>query len=232
MILAGLTKRYGTASALDGIDLELNDGEITAILGESGAGKTTLLNVLAGMTDYEGTVDGAEGKRIARRANCSYLFQEARLLPNLTVEQNVRFVLQKEDWGKIGAMLERVGLRGRERAYPHELSGGEKQRVSVARAFLHPHHTLLMDEPFASLDLSLKKSLIELVYSLWEEKKETVIFVTHDVHEAATLAHRTIVLSRGKVVADYPVPLPFPRDFLSHGAIEQTLEQTLLALHG
>jgi len=230
MNLAGIRKQYGATCALDRIDLQLEEGTITAILGESGAGKTTLLNILMGLTDYEGTVDGVSGKRAVRKEDCSYLFQEAKLLPNLTVEKNIAFVLDKSDYHKIKPMLARVGLQGKEDAYPHELSGGEKQRVGIARAFLYPHRTLLMDEPFSSLDLSLKKSLIELVYSLWEEHRETVVFVTHDVHEAAMLAHRAVVLSHGKVISDRTVPSPFPRDFLFHGDTERQLEETLLSL--
>lgn len=219
MILKDVCKKYGRITALDHVSLALNEGEITAVLGESGAGKTTLLNVLAGQTAFEGSVEG--------RKTCSYLFQSPKLLPNLTVEQNLKFVLPKSLHAAAGGMLAKVGLAGRERAYPHELSGGERQRVAIARAFLYPHEMLLMDEPFASLDLSLKKSLIELVASLWAQSKNTIVFVTHDVHEAATLAHRAIVLKHGRIVADLAAEGAPPRDFFAHTPCEERLVHIL-----
>lgn len=219
MILKDVCKKYGRITALDHVSLALNEGEITAVLGESGAGKTTLLNVLAGQTAFEGSVEG--------RKTCSYLFQLPKLLPNLTVEQNLKFVLPKSLHAAAGGMLAKVGLAGRERAYPHELSGGERQRVAIARAFLYPHEMLLMDEPFASLDLSLKKSLIELVASLWAQSKNTIVFVTHDVHEAATLAHRAIVLKHGRIVADLAAEGAPPRDFFAHTPCEERLVHIL-----
>lgn len=219
MILKDVCKKYGRITALDHVSLALNEGEITAVLGESGAGKTTLLNVLAGQTAFEGSVEG--------RKTCSYLFQLPKLLPNLTADQNLTFVLPKSLHAAAGGILAKVGLAGRERAYPHELSGGERQRVAIARAFLYPHEMLLMDEPFASLDLSLKKSLIELVASLWAQSKNTIVFVTHDVHEAATLAHRAIVLKHGRIVADLAAEGAPPRDFFAHTPCEERLVHIL-----
>lgn len=228
MILSNVTKNYGQTVALCGLSLTIGEGEITAVLGESGAGKTTLLRILAGATSYEGTVDGREGKVAKRRAGCSYLFQEGMLLPNLSAEENCKFVLPKSEWGRIGEMFARVGLSGKENSYPHQLSGGEKQRVAIARAFLFPHDLLLMDEPFSSLDLALKRSLIGLVYELWKAKKSTVVFVTHDAREAALLAHRAVVLKRGSVALDIPISAPFPREFLSPPVEEEILTRTLL----
>ncbi len=228
MKLSGITKRYRDFYALQDLDFEIEEGKITAVLGESGAGKTTLLNVLAGLTSFEGEIDGAPYQRAKGRKDVSYLFQDAKLLPNLTVLGNLKFVLSKEEWGKIDGMLQSVGLSGKEKAYPHELSGGEKQRVAIARAFLYPHRLLLMDEPFSSLDLSLKKSLIELVVSLWQAEKPTVVFVTHDVREAALLAHRTLVLKRGKIVYDAPIGAPYPRAFLSPPPEMEKLVEALL----
>lgn len=219
MILKDVCKKYGRITALDHVSLALNEGEITAVLGESGAGKTTLLNVLAGQTAFEGSVEG--------RKTCSYLFQSPKLLSNLTADQNLKFVLPKSLHAAAGGILAKVGLAGRERAYPHELSGGERQRVAIARAFLYPHEMLLMDEPFASLDLSLKKSLIELVASLWAQSKNTIVFVTHDVHEAATLAHRAIVLKHGRIVADLAAEGAPPRDFFAHTPCEERLVHIL-----
>ncbi len=219
MKLNSITKKYGGRTVFSDFTLEIEESKITAVLGESGAGKTTLLNIIAGLTEYQGTTEGV--------GQCSYLFQTPRLLPNLTVEGNLRFVLPDEVCGKIGEMLRRVGLEGREKSYPSELSGGEAQRAAIARAFLYPHDLLLMDEPFSSLDLSLKKSLIALVTQLWEEKKNTVVFVTHDVHEAALLSHRAVVLRNGGICADIPVGLPFPRDFFARQPAEDALIRAL-----
>ena len=219
MKLGHITKRYGDRLALDDVSLELREGELCAVLGESGAGKTTLLNVLAGQTSYEGTAEGL--------LPCSYLFQSPKLLPNLTAEANLRYVLPKSLWKDVKDMLAKVGLEGREKSYPHELSGGERQRVAIARAFLYPHELLLMDEPFSSLDLSLKKSLLELVSRLHEERRQTVVFVTHDVHEAAMLARRAIVLKKGRIVGDFPVVGEGTRDFFARQPVEELLIRTL-----
>ncbi len=221
MKLSSVTKKYGDTVALDKIDLEIETGKITALLGESGAGKTTLLNAVANLTSYEGEITGA--------GRVAYLFQDSRLLPHLTAEENVKFVLYKEERGKASDMLARVGLKGKEKRYPHELSGGEKRRVAIARAFLFPHDTLLMDEPFSSLDLSLKKSLLELLSELCREREETVLFVTHDVREAIFLSSRAIVLKGGKTVADIPVSAPYPRDFFTRYKEEETLEKILIS---
>lgn len=219
MKFISVTKKYGETAALENIDLEFESGKITAVLGESGAGKSTLLNAAAGLIPFEGRVEGAG------RTSC--VFQTAKLLPNLTLADNIRFVLPKSAGGEAEAALARVGLKGREKSYPHELSGGERQRVAIARAFLYPHDTLLMDEPFSSLDLALKKSLIELVWELWRETGNTVLFVTHDVHEAALLSHRAVVLKKGRVVYDAPVSEPVPRDFFRAQPAEEKLIKVL-----
>ena len=220
MKITQLTKRYRDTVALDTVDLELERGKITAILGESGSGKTTLLNAIAGLTDYEGTIEDA--------GDISYLFQGSRLLPHLSVEGNVKFVLKKEQWGEVSKMLSRVGLQGKEKRYPHELSGGEERRVVIARALLFPHDTLLLDEPFSSLDLSIKRDLLLLVTDLCLERNETVIFVTHDIREAALFASRAVVIKGGKVIAQLPVPAPYPRDFFTHYPEEEALEKILV----
>ena len=227
MIIENLTKRYGAAVALDSINTELRGDEITAVLGESGAGKTTLLNAIAGLIGYEGMIGGAGGAKPVRRTGCSYLLQDSALLPNLTAEENLKFVLPEAEWKNIPAMLERVGLGGKEKSRPRALSGGEKQRVAIARAFLYPHDLLLMDEPFASLDLALKKSLIALVRELREERGGGVVFVTHDVHEAVMLSHRALVLKKGALVCDLPIAPENTRDFYSTPAEESTLVRAL-----
>ncbi len=220
MRLENITKQYAGKYALRDVSLAVEEGKITAILGESGAGKTTLLNVIADMVPFDGVKEGVPP--------VSYLFQDDKLLPNLTVEKNLRLVLPREEWKKIGPMLERVGLGDKQKRYPGSLSGGERRRVAIARAFLYPHGLLLMDEPFSSLDLSLKKSLIELVASLWRERADTVIFVTHDVREAVLLAHRALVLREGRVAADVRIGGDLPRDFFAEAAEQQVLVRALM----
>ncbi len=228
MILRNVTKRYGEKIVLNDVSVDFVEGKITAVLGESGAGKSTLLSIIAGLTPFTGTIDGVEGKETKRRQNCAYLFQNVCLLPNLTVAGNLKFTLPKPLWDGIIPAIERVGLKGKQNCYPAQLSGGERQRVAIARALSCPHDILLMDEPFSSLDIGLKKTLISLVTELWQERGDTVVFVTHDVHEAALLACRAIVLSGGTIVADVPIDRPFPRDFLSHIPEEEILMRALV----
>ncbi len=220
MKLTNICKNYGEKAAISNISIEIEIGKICAVLGESGAGKSTLLSIIAGMTSYEGTVEGV--------GRTSYLFQSPKLLPNLTVEENLKFVLPKQRWGDILPMLEKVGLEKLRTSRPGALSGGERQRVAIARAFLYPHDTLLMDEPFSSLDLALKKSLIELCAALWRESGSTVLFVTHDVHEAAVLSHRALVLRGGRLAGDFAVEGEPPRDFLVTSPLEGKLTAALM----
>lgn len=171
----------------------LEEGKVTCILGPSGAGKTTLLNVLAGLTDYKGEVP---------ELKCSYIFQEPRLVPNLTVYKNVRLVCGDDQ--KIRAMLGRVGLEDKAQSYPVSLSGGQAQRVAVARAFLFDSDVVLMDEPFSSLDLKLKTDIMNAFKDARGEGGRTAVFVTHDADEALYLSDRIIILRDGRIVFDSP----------------------------
>ncbi len=186
-----LTKAYGKTEVYRGLDLSVEEGKITCILGESGSGKTTLLNCIAGLTDYIGQITPVK---------CSYVFQTPRLVPNLTAEQNLSLVCR--DKARVCAMLEVVGLGEKRGAYPKSLSGGQAQRVSLARAFLYESDALLMDEPFSSLDLRLKNEMHSLFLQINSRYRRTVLFVTHDVDEAVKLADRLLVLKGGKIVFD------------------------------
>lgn len=186
-----LTKNYPGTELYNSFSLEIAKGEVTCILGESGCGKTTLLNCIAGLCRYEGYITPIK---------CSYVFQTPRLVSNLTVEDNLYLICK--DRIKIREMLARVRLTDKSGEYPHRLSGGQAQRVSLARAFLFGGDVLLMDEPFSSLDLKLKREMAELFIELRSEYISTAIFVTHDADEALRIADRIIVLRHGKTVLD------------------------------
>ncbi len=200
MEIKNLSKSFSTPTGqldvFEQFNLELPEREITAILGPSGCGKTTLLNILAGFLRQE------EGEIIGRPKRVSYLFQEPRLLPWRTVEHNIRLVLQgegSEPEKQIEAAehyLELVGLGAFGNYYPHELSGGMRQRAAIARAFASHSQMLLMDEPFQALDLDLRISLVNSFIRLWEEYPKTTVFVTHDIQEALIVADQIVVFSR------------------------------------
>ncbi|WP_373481602.1 ABC transporter ATP-binding protein [Acetobacterium sp.] len=197
IIIKDLDKKYGEETIFEDFNLVFEKNKITGILGPSGAGKTTLLNLCSGLEQPDrGTIEGINFQSL------SYIFQEPRLLPWRTVRENLRLVFKEKAIKKPGphdadidAMLELVGLATVGDYYPQELSGGMRQRVSIARAFLYPSELLLMDEPFSSLDCSLKNRLIEDFSKIWEQDKRTVIFVSHNEDEIRRLAHVILTFS-------------------------------------
>lgn len=195
MQVKNVTKKYGDLVVLDNLSVDFERDKITCILGASGCGKTTLLNVIAGLTDYQGEVIG--------ESKISYIFQGSRLLKNLTVYKNLEYVLKNSGLSKeeiaarITEMLQKVDLWEARDKYPHQLSGGMTQRVSLSRAFVYQAPVLLMDEPFKGLDISLKKQIVELFKKLITSQKKTTIFVTHDLEEAITLSDRILVMGQG-----------------------------------
>lgn len=216
--IKNLSKSYSsTTKVFDNFNLSLEEGKITCLLGSSGSGKTTLLNAIAGLTAYEGVIS---------KLKCSYIFQAPQLVPNLTVLGNLLLVCKDEQ--KIIDMLKRVGLEEKAQSYPLNLSGGEAQRVAIARAFLYKSDILLMDEPLSSLDLKLKKQIIELFFEIWKEDGRTVLVVTHDVDEAASIAQRIIVLSEGRIVADFLPESDVPRQLFKGGELRERLIDLLL----
>ena len=209
--------------ALDSINLEIPDGQFVAVVGPSGCGKSTLLSLVAGLrTPTRGTVlcDG-EPITAPMPRKVGMIFQEANLLPWLSAIDNVAFPLKlrrvpkPERLAAAARMLELTGLAGFETRLPHELSGGMKQRVAIARGLVQNPAVLLMDEPFASLDEQTRMVLGDELLRIWSETRKTVLFVTHSLNEAVYLADRVIVLSArpGRVVDDVPVELPRPRSF-------------------
>jgi NitT/TauT family transport system ATP-binding protein len=220
--LRDLILNYETTSgylkAIAGVSLDVKPGEFLCIVGPSGCGKTTLLRILAGLeTNYTGKVEFT-GEVNVRRIN-AMIFQERSVFPWMTVEQNVQFGLLSipmptserrriaQEW------IERVGLDEFRHSYPHELSGGMVQRVSIARAFATDPAILLMDEPFAALDEQIKLLMQEELIRIWEGSNKTVVYVTHSVEEAVSLADRIIVMTfrPGRVKAVMEIKFPRPR---------------------
>jgi len=226
--LAHLDKVYSNgAHALDDVSLDVEAGEIVALVGGSGCGKTTLLRLVSGLeAPTHGTVS-VDGEAIAApHPAVGIVFQEPRLLPWLTVAQNIGFGLEhlpaSERRDLVEEALLKVGLAGYGPRWPRELSGGQAQRVSIVRALVTKPKVLLMDEPFSALDALTRATLQDHLLGLWEASQPTLLLVTHDVEEAAALADRAVVMQPrpGRIFADIPVSLPRPRDRLSPGFVE------------
>jgi sulfonate transport system ATP-binding protein len=195
---------------LDRIDLEIPDGQFVALLGHSGSGKSTLLRALAGLDhDVAGSGDLRAPERI------SVVFQDSRLLPWKRVLDNVLFGTRgaAADRERARGALAEVGLAGRERAWPNELSGGEAQRAALARSLVWEPDLLLADEPFGALDALTRIKMHTLLRQMWDRHRPTVLLVTHDVDEAIILADRVLVLDGGRISVDLDVDLPHPRSY-------------------
>ncbi|MET7759685.1 ATP-binding cassette domain-containing protein [Streptomyces sp. NPDC005389] len=203
-----LVRRFGDRVVLKEIDLALAAGEFTALLGRSGSGKSTLLRAVAGL-DHD--VEGSGELLVPERVSLS--FQDSRLLPWLRVLDNVTLGLRGPGARARGlTALAEVGLAGRERSWPHELSGGEQQRAALARALVRDPELLLADEPFGALDALTRIKMHDLLRELYELHRPAVLLVTHDVDEAVELADRVLVLDEGEISVDLAIDLPTPRD--------------------
>jgi sulfonate transport system ATP-binding protein len=199
-----LTRRFTLRGILNGVDLDIRKGEFVALLGRSGCGKSTLLRALAQL-DHEATGEG----EIAVPERLSVVFQDARLLPWKRVLDNVVLGLDGPDAKSRGLQaLAEVELPGRETSWPYELSGGEQQRVALARSLVRQPELLLADEPFGALDALTRVRMHVLLKRLSDVHKPAVLLVTHDVDEAIELADRVVVLEQGRIVADLAVDLP------------------------
>jgi NitT/TauT family transport system ATP-binding protein len=217
-----LTKRYPTGTvALDDVSLDVADGEFVVVVGPSGCGKSTLLRILAGLdTATSGEVRIARTAARADELPSATVFQEASLFPWMRVGANVALAFDSlavdgnEVTRRVRDVLGLVGLGDRARAWPHELSGGMKQRAAVARAFVTDPPVLFMDEPFGALDEQTRVGLVNELMRLWERSPKTIVFVTHGIEEAVTLADRVVVLSAqpGKIKEIIPIDFPRPRD--------------------
>jgi len=218
-------RRFGHVLALSDVSFELQKG-VTGLLGANGAGKTTLISLLLGVLKPDGgtaTINGVDvvARPLQARQNIGVVFQEPSLFPWLTAEENVEFpltlrgVARKERRIKAEEALQLVGLDGFGKRHPHELSGGMKQRVSIARGLVQDPPVLLMDEPFAALDEQTRMTMGDELLRIWAATGKTIIFVTHSLTEAVYLADEVVVMSArpGRIVDRLDVALPRPRTF-------------------
>jgi len=209
----GVTRQYRQQSqpALDAVDLDVERGELLALIGESGSGKTTLLRLAAGLEEPDSGSVYLEGKCIAgdecpgamvppEKRRLGLVFQDGALFPHLTVSKNVAYGLKKFDRDRVAHCLETVGLTGKEKRYPHELSGGERQRLALARAIAPEPRLLLLDEPFSHLDPILRRKLREEIRCILESLDQTSLMVTHDPEDALAVASRVAILDRGRIL--------------------------------
>ena len=229
--LAHVRKRFGKLAVLDDISLAAPTGSVLAIVGASGCGKSTLLNIIAGLMKTDSgnvRIDGVAGKRSEDTRVISYMFQEDRLLPWRTIAANAEFGLEAESLNanvrreRALEMLHMTGLEGFEHAYPHELSGGMRSRVALARSLVVRPYILLMDEPFSKLDPQMRSQMHAELLRVREQLKMTVVFVTHDVEEAIVLADRVVVLRPrpGRVRDVLTIDLARPRNPLAADVAE------------
>jgi NitT/TauT family transport system ATP-binding protein len=243
--VAGVGKVYrsrrSTVEALRGIDLEVRRGETVAVIGPSGCGKSTLLRLVASLekaTEGEIRIEGAAPAELARRHGLGVAFQEHALLPWLSAFDNValpyKMAGRKVERDRVSALLDMVGLAGFERSLPRHLSGGMKQRVSIARSLVLEPRLLLLDEPFAAVDAVTRRKLTVEVQALIARLDVTTILVTHSVEEAVMMADRVVVLSRhpGRVHTIEPVPFARPRseELLRDPRFHELADQLLVLL--
>jgi len=200
----GIVKHFGTTTVLDNIDITVRRGEVLALVGPSGCGKSTLLNILSGLLAPDAgqlAVDGVPAAQVSDWRRIAYMFQEDRLLPWRTVRDNVAFGLEASNLSRLDRhrraddMLELVGLHARRDAWPHELSGGMRSRVALARSLAVQPEVLLMDEPFSKLDPQTRSQMHEELLRIQAGNGMTVVFVTHDMEEAVVLADRVVRLA-------------------------------------
>ena len=228
MEINGISKTFfsdkGYFTAIKDVSFDVNDGEFLVILGPGRCGKTVLLDIIAGLEQQtEGKVvyNGREWKGV--NPEISMVFQKLALMPFKTVMENVELGLKFRGMSKVQRReiaqhyIELVGLKGFEKSYPTQLSGGMKQRVGIARAYAADPKLLIMDEPFGQLDAQTRYQMQEEILRIWEKEKRTVIFVTNNIEEACYLGDRIILLSDcpATVKEVYPISIPRPRDMVS-----------------
>ncbi len=221
--LRNVDKVYANGTlALQGVNLDIGQSEFVSLVGPSGCGKSTVLRLIAGLGALsQGDIEHCPPPDAPSQPlhELAFVFQEAALMPWATVLDNIRLPLKLAQVPRkvadlaVREAIGTVGLTGFERAYPRELSGGMKMRVSIARALVTKPNLLLMDEPFGALDEMTRSKLNSDLLELWQHKRWTVIFVTHNIYEAVYLSNRVVVMAPrpGRVVADIAIEAPYPR---------------------
>lgn len=210
-------KPQGKVHVLADVNFQVEPGEFITIIGPSGCGKSTLLKIMAGLdVNYQGTVTLGKQKIERPSIRQGFIFQEHRLFPWLTVEKNIAADLSLKDpqvRARVDDLINIVRLQGFEKAYPRELSGGMSQRVAIARALLRSPEILLLDEPFGALDAFTRNHLQDVLLDIWQQKKTTMVMVTHDIDESIYLANRVFIMDSkpGRINRVVPVNLPYPR---------------------
>lgn len=225
------TCSYEQKTIFDNFDVTFEQGKINVILGGSGVGKTTLLNAIAGIKSYEGQIEGCEG-------GVSYIFQKDRLIPSISVYKNLDLILKGvvKDKAERKRMIEQTAvdleISDVLKSLPSEISGGQAQRVSMARAFLYPSDVMLLDEPFKALDTALKTRLIKQFAALQEKKNKTVVFVTHAIDECLLLADDYFVFDDApvKIVLQGKINSEKSERKLTDKALEETRNLLLQAI--
>lgn len=225
------TCSYEQKTIFDNFDVTFEQGKINVILGGSGVGKTTLLNAIAGIKSYEGQIEGCEG-------GVSYIFQKDRLIPSISVYKNLDLILKGvvKDKAERKRMVEQTAvdleISDVLKSLPSEISGGQAQRVSMARAFLYPSDVMLLDEPFKALDTALKTRLIKQFAALQEKKNKTVVFVTHAIDECLLLADDYFVFDDApvKIVLQGKINSKKSERKLTDKALEETRNSLLQAI--
>ena len=223
-----------TNEVLKAIDFSVARGEFVAVIGPSGCGKTTLLNMISGLessTEQQITYhdnNSHDARAEQSTLNLGYIFQQPRLMPWLSVRENIELVLQPDDYHQVDALLADVGLAGKGEFFPRELSGGMQRRVGLARARAVNPQLLLLDEPFNSLDAPTAVRLRQLLINLCKQRGTTVVLVTHDLQEAIYLADRIIFLSHSPSVIIHQTAVDLPRPRNESGTVELAWQAKLM----
>ncbi|HYF91732.1 MAG TPA: ABC transporter ATP-binding protein [Symbiobacteriaceae bacterium] len=236
IVVEDVSKRFGDLPVLKGVSLSIARGEFAAIVGPSGCGKSTLLRMLAGLERPDAGRVLLDGRPVAGPGpERMMIFQEHALYPWRTVAENAGFglelagVARREREQRVGAILQKVGLAGFEKYYPHQLSGGMRQRASIARALVMDPEVLLLDEPYGALDAMTRLTMQNELLKLWQGSGKTVLLVTHDIDEALYLADRVFVMSNrpGTLLREIVLSQPRPRHRAGLAALRQDVLEAL-----